>query len=287
MEEEHESIVNIKKSSGKKDSVATLPHESEPMDTSKEAVNSSADVQESTQSDAGSAKSSPDATEESKTMDGVKSEEKKLEHSKMVGNVDGVLTGDEHDEVEEREKIQPFNVQMESIISSASSYSKWSRRTQSVDLHELVLDPYTCTEVLRLHLLSSGGYADSGERSWFRHARRGGYADSDDPAVALQLKHPDILGYLAHSSVYSLPVASKLEVLSTLCSQLLTYSVSREFMDEAFARAKKARRQIREIQFTEERRKKEEKAAIIKEKKEEKARLKKQQEGEKKEIKPG
>ena len=287
MEEEHESIVNIKKSSGKKDTVASLPHEAEPMDTSKEAVSSTTGGQESTQSDAGSPKSSPDATEESKTMEEVKDEEKKLEQSEeTAGNVDSVLTGDEHDEVEEGEKIQPLNVQMKSIISSASSYSKWSRHTQSIDLHELVLDPYTCSEVLRLHLLSSGGYADSGERSWFRHARRGGYSDSDDPAVALRLKHPDILSSLAHTSVYSLPVASKLEVLSTLCSQLLTYSVSREFMDEAFSRAKKARRQIREIQFTEERRKKEEKAAIIKEKKEEKARLKKQQESEK-EIKPG
>ena len=287
MEEEHESIVDIKKSNSKKDSIRTLSHESEPMDTSKEAASNVAGVQDPVESEAGSAKSSPDATEESKTMGEMKGEEKKMNHSKIVDNVTGALTGDEHDEVEEGEKVQPLNVQVESIISSASSYSKWSRHTQSIDLHELVLDPYTCSEVLRLHLLSSGGYADSGERSWFRHARRGGYADSDDPAVALRLKHPDILSSLAHSSVYSLPVASKLEVLSTLCSQLLTYSVSREFMDEAFARAKKARKQIREIQFTEERRKKEEKAAIIKEKKEEKARLKKQQESEKKEAKPG
>ena len=122
-------------------------------------------------------------------------------------------------------------------------------------------------------------------RDRFRHARRGGYSDSDDPAVALRLNHPDIISTLARSSIYSLSIADKLEVLSTLCSQLLSYSVSREFIEEAFARAKKSRRQVREIQFSEERRKREEKAAIIKEKKEEKARLKKQQESEKKDSK--
>ena len=286
MEEEHESIIDIKKLSTKRDSASASPLQSEPItETSKEATTSAADEAGVSKSDA---KPSPDASEESKTIMESKDDEQKMETSELADNMEG--QGDhehEHEEGEEGEGSQPLSVQMKSVISSASHYSKWSHRTQSVDIDKLVLDPYTCTEVLRLHLLSSGGYADSGERSWFRHARRGGYSDADDPAVALRLKHPDIISSLAHSSVYSLPASDKLEVLSTLCSQLLSYSVSREFIEEAFARAKKARRQIREIQATEEKRKKEEKAAIIKEKKEEKARLKKQQENEKKESKPG
>jgi len=139
----------------------------------------------------------------------------------------------------------------------------------------LVLDAYTCTEVLRLHLLASGGYADSGDRSWFRHSRRGGYSDADDPAIAFRLRRPDILDALSHSSIYDLLPVDKLEVLSTLCSQLLSYSVVREYIDEAAARAKLARRKIREVLFSEERRKKEEKSAQHKEKMVQ-ARLKKQ-----------
>ena len=277
MEEEHESLVDIKKPSGKKDLAGTPTLESEPLETSKEATG---EEHGKDKSDPG--KPSPEVKEESESMVVDGDGEQKLENSELAGNGDGTLhNGDE----DEQEEIQPLNVQMKSIISSASNYSKWSRHTQSVDIDELVLDPYTCTEVLRLHLLSSGGYAESGERSWFRHARRGGYSDSDDPAVALRLNHPDIISTLARSSIYSLSIADKLEVLSTLCSQLLSYSVSREFIEEAFARAKKSRRQVREIQFSEERRKREEKAAIIKEKKEEKARLKKQQESEKKDSK--
>lgn len=273
MEEEHESVVDVKKSGSKKDSSTsgTSALDSEPVE----------DEQDKSVSESG--KSSPVASEESKIIDsGEKKDDgqKDLEQAELTDNIEGA-------EDNEGEESQPLNVQVESVISSASTFSKWSHLTQSVNINELVLNPHTCSEVLRLHLLSSGGYVDSGERSWFRHSRRGGYSDTDDPAVALRLKRPDILSALAHSSIYSLSVADKLEVLSTLCSQLLTYSVSREFIDEALIRAKQAKRQIREIQFTEERRKKEEKAAIIKEKKEEKARLKKQQESEKKENKPG
>lgn len=286
MEEEYESIIDIKKLSSKRDSASASPLQLEPITEapSKEATSSTTDEAGVSKSEG---KSSPDASEENKTIMAAKDEDQKMETSELADNMEGRDEHDHEHEEEEGEESQPLSVQMKSVISSASHYSKWSHRTQSMAIDKLVLDPYTCTEVLRLHLLSSGGYADSGDRSWFRHARRGGYLDADDPAVALRLKHPDIISSLAHSSVYSLSATDKLEVLSTLCSQLLTYSVSREFIDEAFARAKKARRQIREIQATEEKRKKEEKAAIIKEKKEEKARLKKQQEDEKKESKPG
>ena len=187
-------------------------------------------------------------------------------------------TGEEEDPGVEK----PLDLRVESIKASAAIFAKWSNLTQQASLMELVLDPYTCTEVLRLHLLSSGGYRDVGDRNWFRHARRGGYSDSDDPAIALRLRRPDIFDSLARVSIYDLSPADKIEILSTLCSQLLSYSVAREYMEESAIRAKKARKQIRGIQFSEERRKKEEKAALYKEKKEKAKLKKKEQEDEKK-----
>lgn len=192
---------------------------------------------------------------------------------------DAAMSDEEMDRGEKEEK--PLDVQVESIKVSAATFAKWSCRTQKTPLSQLVLDAYTCTEVLRLHLLASGGYAESADRSWLRHSRRGGYGDADDPAIALRLRKPDIFDTLSCSSVYDLPPADKLEILSTLCSQLLSYSVAREYIDEAAARAKNARRRIREIQFSEERRKKEEKSAQHKEKMV-KARLKKQEKEQKK-----
>lgn len=168
---------------------------------------------------------------------------------------------------EEMEK--PLDIRVEAIRASAATFARWSHLTQRLPLSEMVLDPYTCSEVLRLHLLSSGGYADAGDRTWFRHCRRGGYSDGDDPAIALQLSRPDILEQLRHVPFYDLFAADKLEVLATLCSQLLSYSVSRELIEESAARVKKAQRRIREIQHCEERRKKEERAAQIRERKRE------------------
>ena len=193
------------------------------------------------------------------------------------------MSDEEMERAEEEEK--PLDVQVENIKMSATIFAKWSHLTQRTPLSELILDAYTCTEVLRLHLLASGGYAESGDRSWFRHSRRGGYSDADDPAIAFRLKRPDILDALSHSSVYDLPPVDKLEVLSTLCSQLLSYSVVREYIDEAAARAKKARRRIREVLFSEERRKKEEKSAQHKEKLVQ-ARLKKQKKDKKETTEP-
>ena len=200
---------------------------------------------------------------------------------KRDGSTEDAAMSDEEMDRGEEEEEKPLDVQVESIKVSAANFAKWSYRTQRTPLNQLVLDAYTCTEVLRLHLLASGGYAESGDRSWSRHSRRGGYGDADDPAIALRLRRPDILDTLSRFSVYDLPPVDKLEIFSTLCSQLLSYSVAREYIDEAAARVKNARRRIREIQFSEERRKKEEKSAQHKEKMV-KARLKKQEKEQKK-----
>ena len=169
------------------------------------------------------------------------------------------------------DKVKSLDLQVENLKSMAVGYSQWPYLTQHLSLHEMVIDAYTLTEVLRLHLLSCGGYKDTGERSWFRHSRRGGFTDVDDPSISFRLLRLDICNSLARTPFYSFSAADKLEILSVLCSQLLTYSVAREFIDESARTAKKARRLIKEMHFTEERRKKGRK-------KEEMAKQKKEQE---------
>ena len=148
------------------------------------------------------------------------------------------------DQVDVDEK--PLDIRVESLKVSATMLAKWPYLTQKALLNELVLDPFTITEVLRVHLLSSGGYAEHVNRKLFRTYHRGNYTDADEPALALRLRRPDIFDTLSQTALYDLPPSDKLEILSTLCSQLLTYSVSREHIDEAARRAKKARKTIRE-----------------------------------------
>ena len=169
---------------------------------------------------------------------------------------------------EEEEEEKPLDMQVESIRASAVTFAQWPQQTQRLPLHELVVDCYTCSEVLRLHLLASTGYADTGERKLFRCHRRGGYSDGDDPAIALRLRRPDLLDSLRRVSIYDFPPGDKLELLSTLCSQLLSYSVAREYIEECTVRGKRARRRIRELLHFEEKRKREAKQQRAKERRE-------------------
>lgn len=250
MEEEHEGQIDVKSASSRKRSTVS-PHDS-PLSTEERNEAGSSEPKETETGDNQPREEAPEVIDDDE-MEGEKDETKSLD------------------------------VRVESIKASAALSAIWSFSTQRVPLKEMILDQYTCTEVLRLHLLSSGGYTDTEGRNWFRHCRRGGYSDSDDPAIGLRLKRPDVVEALGHSSIYALPPKDKLEVLSTLCTQLLTYVDAREFIEETTARVKKARKEIREILFSEERRKKEEKSAQYKEKME-KARLKKQHKKEKAEA---
>lgn len=251
MEEEHEGQIDVKTASSRKRSTGSPHDDIFPAPTEeKDDTTSSEHKETETQDNQGSP------------------------HEEAPEGLDDV-------EMEgEKEETKSLDVRVESIKASATLSAIWSFSTQRVPLNEMILDQYTCTEVLRLHLLSSGGYTDTEGRNWFRHCRRGGYSDSDDPAIGLRLRRPDVVNALGHSSIYALPPRDKLEILSTLCTQLLTYVDAREFIEETTGRVKKARKQIREILYSEEKRKKVEKSAQYKEKIE-KARLKKQHEKEK------
>ena len=172
------------------------------------------------------------------------------------------------EEVEGEEEMKPLDIQVESICVSSLMFAQWSRQTQRLPLNQLVIDPYTCSEVLRFHLLASGGYSDAAVRKRSRSYRRGGYTDGDNPAIALRLRRPDLLNALSRTSIYDLSPQDKLEVLSTLCAQLLTFSVARDHMDESVVQGKIARRKIRELQYGEERRKRESRQQRAKERKE-------------------
>ncbi len=42
------------------------------------------------------------------------------------------------------------------VSASATMAAAWAQIHQGKNLHELTLDPFTCSEILRLHFLSSG-----------------------------------------------------------------------------------------------------------------------------------
>lgn len=182
--------------------------------------------------------------------------------------------GEEMEEGEEGEdEGEPLDVKVESICGSSVGSAQWSWQTQRLPLSQLVMDPYTCSEVLRLHLLSSGGYSETAPRKRCRSYRRGGYSDGDNPAISLRLRRPDLLTTLSRTSVYDLSPGDKLELLSTLCGQLLTFSVARDHMDESAVQVKRVRRRMRQLQFEEEKKKRESRQQKARERKEKSKKL--------------
>lgn len=147
-----------------------------------------------------------------------------------------------------RQEITSIN--MASIKTSALGHAQWSCITQACSLQKLTLNVYTCSEVLRLHLMSCGGYKGTSERQWFRFCNRGGYTDSDDPVVELRLSNPSIIESLSTNSFFDLKAKEKAIILSCLCSQLLMFSASREVMDEILTQMKQIRKQLRELRYT-------------------------------------
>ena len=97
------------------------------------------------------------------------------------------------------------------------------------------MDSLTVSEVLRLHLVSSGGRSSELRSKW-RYQQRGGYSSADDPGVQLREEDPHILHMLATNTVYELPIGDKLKVIKCLCHQILTYASIRDVLEEKSSR---------------------------------------------------
>lgn len=70
----------------------------------------------------------------------------------------------------------------------------------------------------------------------YRWQRRGGFTFADDAGVAFRHHEHGVMRALVTNNVYDFETADKLKILSTLCSQLLTYATTRDIIDDGFDR---------------------------------------------------
>lgn len=84
-------------------------------------------------------------------------------------------------------------------------------------IKDFQLDPLTVSEVLRLHLLSSGAKGLQASVK-FRYQSRGGYTSLDDAGIELKRDHPHILTSLSTGNVFDLDVCKyKSSGISLFC----------------------------------------------------------------------
>lgn len=168
------------------------------------------------------------------------------------------------------------------VSASASMAAAWPMQHQGKPLHELIMDPFTSSELLRLHLLSSGARIGCGESS-YRWQRRGGFTYSDDAGVEFRHAEPQLLKSLVTGNIYDMNAGDKLKILVALCTQLITYATARDYIEEGFDQCRKVRREWQEDQWADQRKEKVEAAAKYRRKQEERQRQKEEMEKRKKE----
>lgn len=114
----------------------------------------------------------------------------------------------------------------------------------------------TVTEILRLHILTSGAQINFLGQRW-RYQQRGGYTSQDDPGLDLCLKEPDIVQMLSAENVVNLSLDQKVKLITCLINQILTYADVRDIIEERLINSKQAKLQLKLAISTERRRRQE------------------------------
>ncbi|XP_014255496.1 bromodomain adjacent to zinc finger domain protein 1A isoform X2 [Cimex lectularius] len=131
------------------------------------------------------------------------------------------------------------------ILKMATMTDNWIKRYHGQYLTQLTLNTSTLSEVLRLHLLTSGSKPQKSKTAKWRYQSRGGYMNNDDPGVILKLTEPMIIKKLGDTSVGDLNISEKLTIIECLINQVLTYASAREIIEEGCEKARQAKIEIR------------------------------------------
>ncbi|CAB0031229.1 unnamed protein product [Trichogramma brassicae] len=146
---------------------------------------------------------------------------------------------------------------MVGAVKLATQASSWCQTHQGCQLSELALDNYTMSEILRQHLLSSGGRISEAASKW-RYSQRGGYTNHDDPALLLRIEKPRILRALGHGNICDFDLEDRLTVVICLMNQLLTFASIRDVIDERYEKLFQAKKDLKSFIIAEQKREKEE-----------------------------
>ncbi|XP_047354195.1 bromodomain adjacent to zinc finger domain protein 1A isoform X2 [Vespa velutina] len=150
---------------------------------------------------------------------------------------------------------------MEKSVKLATIASKWCQTQHGCKLSELTLDHTTLSEILRQHLLSSGGRISEAASKW-RYSQRGGYTNLDDPALLLRINETYILRLLGHRNVCEFNLDDKLKLVTCLINQLLTFASIRDFIEERHEKLHQAKKELKLFMIAEQKKGKEEKEKL-------------------------
>merc|ERR1712106_919748 len=146
---------------------------------------------------------------------------------------------------EVHEGITGKNQEIANAIRAATDTHLYTKKNLGLTLREIHLDQWSITEILRLHMESSGAYRGNNLRNW-RYQQRGGWVLQDDPGFQFCMENPQILASLHEKSIFDLGVTEENKRL-------------RELKQEEWNRVKEERQKVMEERLKEAENKKNEK----------------------------
>ncbi|XP_022240154.1 bromodomain adjacent to zinc finger domain protein 1A-like [Limulus polyphemus] len=156
-------------------------------------------------------------------------QEEEKEINKDIVDSSTVETGDSLEE----------NLTCTKAVHSATVASTWPQLFHGTALKQMALDAFTVTEVLRLHLLSSGA----------QNKTRRNYSPKEDPGLWFHIQEGSVLRRLSYLSIFELTVGEKVKILKVLVDQLLTFDVMRDVIEENTIELKKAKNDLKHLQW--------------------------------------
>ncbi|XP_020291098.1 bromodomain adjacent to zinc finger domain protein 1A isoform X3 [Pseudomyrmex gracilis] len=150
---------------------------------------------------------------------------------------------------------------MAKAVKLATMASRWCPTYQGCKLSELTLDHVTLSEILRQHLLSSGGRISEAASKW-RYSQKGGYTNYDDPALFLRINESYLLRLLGHRNVCEIDLDDKVKIVTCLVNQLLTFASIRDAIEERYDKIHQAKKELKLFLLAEQKKEKEEKEKL-------------------------
>jgi len=131
-------------------------------------------------------------------------------------------------------------------ISTAVKNFSLPQKLYGVSINDLIMDNCTLTEILRLHLITSGGRNLSASKSNIKKAN-GLLQYRDDPGIEFRNENPHINQFLETKLIFELEPKDKIKILTLLMHQILGTFAFRDqltFSNEKYA---ETRAKLKEI----------------------------------------
>lgn len=147
----------------------------------------------------------------------------------------------------------PRNHPLVEKMKQSASLHLWMERNLRTKINDLAVDSTSITEILRLHLLASGGTVTD-KASKYRSETRGGYKSQEDPGLHFVRDHPNIINSLSKSTIFDLSCKDIIRVIHCLMDQILTFSNVRDIIDDRQEQSANAKLEFKRLKQEESRR---------------------------------